>query len=116
MIKILIFNLNTSQFETNKNLPYVKRFQFLSCFLVLMLLGFTVQAKTTYALRGNVTDDIGDTIPGATVQIKNTNLGVVTDVSGDYMLQVNVDKGNFRSIDLLTKEITVTLDTQVIEW
>ncbi len=102
--------------KTDENLSYFKRLQFMSSFLVLMLFGFNLQGQTTYTLQGNVTDDNGDPAPDVTVQIKNTNLGAVTDLSGDYILLANVNAGSytlvFRSLGLSTQEITLTLDTQ----
>lgn len=103
--------------KPNENLSYFKRFRFMSSFLMLMMLGLTLQAQTTsYTLRGNVTDNIGDTVPGVSVQIKNTNLGEITDLSGNYNLKVNLNTGSytlvFRSIGLTTQEVKITLGTE----
>ena len=103
--------------KTNENLSYIKRLQFMSSLIVLMMLGLTLHGQTTYTLRGNVTDNIGDLAIGVTVQIKNTNLGVITDFSGNYDLQAELDAGDyilvFRSLGLTTQEITVNLDSQI---
>jgi len=103
--------------QTNKNLSYTKRFRFISSFLTLMMFGFTLQAQTTsYTLRGNVTDNIGEQAPGVSVQIKNTNLGEITDFSGNYTLKANLNAGSytliFRSLGLTTKEVKITLGTE----
>jgi len=67
-------------------------------------------------ITGTVTDDFGETIPGVTVQIKNTNKGAVTDFSGIYSLQATINSGDnilvFRSIGYSTKEIPFTYESQ----
>ena len=37
-------------------------------------------------VRGNVTDGSGESLVGATVQIKGTSIGTVTDVDGNFTL------------------------------
>lgn len=104
--------------KTNKNpsYPCVKSFQLLSSFIMLMLIGFAAQGQTGYTISGNVTDDAGDPLTGVTVQIKDTQQGVITDLSGNYTLKSKIDAGNyflvFRSLGLSTKEIAVTLGSQ----
>lgn len=39
-------------------------------------------------IKGKVVDDKGFTLPGATIMIKNTKLGVVTDVDGKFKLEL----------------------------
>ena len=59
-------------------------------FLLLLLLGITTltfaQVRT---LTGTVsTSDSGETLPGATILVKGTATGTVTDLDGKYTLQV----------------------------
>lgn len=42
-------------------------------------------------ITGTVRDDAGETIPGATVQIKGTSKGVSTDLNGAYSIEVKDD-------------------------
>jgi hypothetical protein len=42
-------------------------------------------------IKGNVTDEKGKPIPGATIIFKNTNRGVVTDTSGNFEITSPVD-------------------------
>lgn len=78
-------------------------------YLVLMVCLFA--AATTMAQRtvtGKVTDDEGEGIPGATVQIKGTTTGVVTNVDGTYSLSVsNDDVLQISFIGFITQEISV---------
>lgn len=101
---------------TNETLLQVKRFRFLSSFLMLFMFGFTSISQTTYTLRGNVQDNLGGPAMGVTVQVKGTNFGAITDFSGNYELKATVDAGNytlvFRSLGLATKEVKITLGQQ----
>lgn len=60
-------------------------------------------------VRGVVKDSKGEVLPGVTVMIKGTSLGIQTDVNGAYKL--NVPDGDavlvFKLIGFKTKEITV---------
>ena len=38
-------------------------------------------------VRGTVTDENGETIPGATIMIKGTNMGTVADANGYYVFR-----------------------------
>ena len=87
----------------------------MSSVFVLMMLGLSLQAQTnSYTLKGTVIDNVGP-VPGVSVQIKNTNLGEITDFSGNYNLKVKLNAGNytlvFRSLGLVTKELEITLGT-----
>jgi TonB-linked SusC/RagA family outer membrane protein len=43
------------------------------------------------SISGKVTDEKGQPIPGASVFVKGTTIGIVTDVDGNYKLEVPVD-------------------------
>lgn len=85
--------------------------------IILMLFFVQFMVAQSITIKGTVTDDFGETIPGVTVQIKNTNKGAVTDFSGNYTLQANVNPGNntlvFRSIGYATKEIAFNYESQI---
>ncbi|WP_117884720.1 SusC/RagA family TonB-linked outer membrane protein [Aureibaculum luteum] len=91
-----------------------KKTYLFSTFLMLFFVQFIVAQSVT--ITGTVTDDFGETIPGVTVQIKNTSKGAVTDFSGNYTLEANVKTGNnilvFRSIGFSTKEMSFTYESQ----
>ena len=57
----------------------------LFCCLALTTLG---QQRT---LRGNVTAETGTPLPGASVSIKGTSVGTITDKNGDYSLEISQD-------------------------
>ena len=58
-----------------------KLFNFLSSFLLVFALGFSVQAQS---ISGTVTDENGVPLPGATVLVEGTQNGVSTYFDGNY--------------------------------
>ncbi|SNT38268.1 TonB-linked outer membrane protein, SusC/RagA family [Ekhidna lutea] len=78
-------------------------------YLVLVLCLFAVSGLMAQrTVTGKVTDDNGEGIPGATVQLKGTTSGVVTDIDGSYTL--NVSDGDVLMISFIgfvTQEIDV---------
>ncbi len=88
------------------------------CLFSTLLMVFFVQSlfAQSITISGKVTDDFGEPVSRATVQLKNTNLGTVTGISGSYTLQANLVTGShtlvFRSIGLSTKEISFVVGTE----
>lgn len=71
----------------------------------LLFLGMTVQAAV---VSGTVTDQTGETIISASVVVKGTTLGTVTDFDGNYSLDVPADAVLvFSYIGLVSQEIPV---------
>lgn len=50
------------------------------------------QSTSTYFLKGNVKDKTGETIIGASIRIKGTTLGTITDFDGNFSLKVSNQK------------------------
>jgi TonB-dependent SusC/RagA subfamily outer membrane receptor len=72
-------------------------------------------SQTGRTIRGTVTDEKNQPLPGVSVLIAGTNTGVMTDVNGAYSLNVN---GNivtlkFSFIGYLPKEVKVGADNTV---
>jgi TonB-linked SusC/RagA family outer membrane protein len=57
-------------------------------FVLLLLTGIQAFAQTTHTVTGKVTDEKSQGYPGAGVTLKGTHTGTVTDVNGDFMLDV----------------------------
>ncbi|TRX50932.1 SusC/RagA family TonB-linked outer membrane protein [Fulvivirga sp. M361] len=95
---------------------YLRGLHYLGSFLVLLVLSVSTYAQSDYTFQGTVTGDSGEPVPGATVQIENTNFGTVTDIDGAYVFQANLAQGNYtlvcRSLGQLTKKITLDLASQ----
>jgi len=58
----------------------------LSCLIICLLSILTIQAQTGNTITGKVTDKKGEDIIGASVLIKGTSLGTITDINGNFTL------------------------------
>lgn len=59
----------------------------------ILALTFILVASTVFGqvrVTGNVSDDHGQPIPGVTVHVKKTTVGTITDVNGNYSIDVKV--------------------------
>ncbi|PWJ56930.1 TonB-linked SusC/RagA family outer membrane protein [Dyadobacter jejuensis] len=62
---------------------------------LLLLSTETVLAqKSTYVIKGQISDDNGG-VPGATVQIEGTGSGTISDIEGNYTLNLNLAQGKY---------------------
>ena len=57
--------------------------------LILLFMATTALYGQKITITGTVSDAKGTSLPGATVQVKGTNQGVLTDVSGKYAIDVS---------------------------
>ncbi len=75
----------------------------------LLLVGVAAEARI---ISGTVTDQTGETIISASVVVKGTTIGTVTDFDGNYSLEVPDDAQVlvFSYIGLKTQEIDITSD------
>jgi TonB-dependent SusC/RagA subfamily outer membrane receptor len=66
-------------------------------------------------IRGRVVDSNGETLPGVSVRVKDTNIGTTTDLDGAFTL--NVTQANailvFTYIGYVTKEVNVGSQTRI---
>ena len=77
-----------------------------------LLLGVFFLCATALAQRtvtGKVTDDKGNPIPNASVQVKGTTTGTVTKEDGSYSLTVPANGRTlvFSSVDMATQEAAI---------
>ena len=75
----------------------------------LLFIGMAVQARV---ISGTVKDATGETIISASVVVKGTTLGTVTDFDGNYTIDVPADANVlvFSYIGMQTQELTITGD------
>ncbi|MEQ9303928.1 MAG: carboxypeptidase-like regulatory domain-containing protein, partial [Marinoscillum sp.] len=100
-------------------------------FVCIFLLGVSHSfAWAQSTISGAVTDPAGDPLIGATVQVKGENTGTVTDIDGNFKIQVNQGQSliismigmesqeiiveNFQPISLQLKEATSILGEVVV--
>tara|TARA_Y100000385_G_scaffold30206_1_gene28432 strand:- start:3615 stop:6833 length:3219 start_codon:yes stop_codon:yes gene_type:complete len=77
-------------------------------FLIYCLFFVSILTYGQIKITGSVADQEGMALPGATVIIQNTNIGVSTDFDGNF--EIEVDKGQileFSYIGYMTQELTV---------
>ena len=90
------------------------------------------QQQNMRTVKGTVKDVKGDSFPGATVQVKGTTLGVVTDIDGNFSLTIpanpntvlvisfvgmktqEVKAGNASTFNIILEEDTQTLEQVVV--
>ncbi|QHS56917.1 TonB-dependent receptor [Mucilaginibacter sp. 14171R-50] len=79
------------------------------------LTGITSQAVQAVKVQGRVVDDTNLPLPGVSVKLKGTNLGTVTDVNGNFVLDVPNTDGTlvFSFIGFTTKEVPLNGQTSV---
>ncbi len=80
-------------------------------FVLSLLLGGTLFAQTM--VRGTVTDDQGETLPGVNILEAGTNNGTITDINGDYSLQVAGPESALEFSYIGFATYTVTVGSQV---
>ena len=77
------------------------------CLLLAMMLGISSYAMAQRTVTGTVTDESGEAVISATVQVKGTTVGATTDLDGKY--SINVPEGSttlmFSYIGYATQEI-----------
>ena len=86
----------------------------LMMFLSLFFLGIGILSAQTQ-VRGTVVDESGEPVIGATVQVKGTSQGTVTDIDGNFNL--SAPSGGtlvFSYVGMQTQEIPVSANVRVV--
>ena len=87
--------------------------------LIILFLGFfQVNANDSFQekiVTGTVSDETGEPLPGANIQVEGTQIGTVTDLSGKYSIEVPATGSVlvFSYIGYLSERITVTDQTVI---
>lgn len=82
----------------------LKKFLFL-LFTFCSLMGYAQNTE----VRGTVTDDTNETIPGVSISIKGTTRGIITDIDGTYRITASLnDTLVFTLVGMATQEIVYT--------
>ncbi len=58
-------------------------------FFLMLILSSSLYAQNNKNVTGKVTDNKGESIPGASVKIKNTTTGIATDIEGKFSLNIS---------------------------
>ncbi|MFW6370770.1 MAG: TonB-dependent receptor plug domain-containing protein [Bacteroidota bacterium] len=104
---------NTTQSDLRKGLVMsFSKLLLVGIFLISQLGAFAQQERT---ITGKVGGENMAPIPGATVVVKGTTIGTVTDVEGNYSLSIPVDSRVlvFSYIGMKTEEVTIGNQTNI---
>lgn len=89
----------------NKPLNFVYRFSLLLCFVF----GFAEIKAQNIEIKGSVSDKANMPLIGATVVVKGTTNGTITDIEGNYSIQANVGEVlTISYVGYVTTEILVS--------
>lgn len=93
--------------KKNKRDVIVLKAGFLACLLMLFCVGIHAQTKT---ISGTVLDATGETVIAASVVVKGTTIGTVTDYDGHYTLDVPADAKTlvFSFMGMRTEEVAIS--------
>ncbi|MCF0074707.1 TonB-dependent receptor [Dyadobacter sp. CY261] len=77
--------------------------------VLFVLISFSAFAQNTFTVKGTVTAENGEGLPGASVILKGTSTGTTTDVDGKYSLSLPDGNGTlvFTYIGYVNQEIVV---------
>jgi outer membrane cobalamin receptor len=86
--------------------------------IILHLLSFQIDAQTVPALSGQIKNELGETVPGASILIKKTSIGTTSDENGyfsipglkpgNYMLEVSAV-----SFNTISESVTIKAGAMV---
>ena len=109
-------------FHLNSQNPLLKRILQVSKLTILLvcLTGFTsafgaasspltAEQQKTKQISGKVTDDSGQTVPGASVVVKGTTTGTITNMDGAFTLTIPVDSKSlvFSFVGMVSQEVAI---------
>jgi len=75
----------------------------------------TQPAEQKKTITGTVTDSYGEPVPGASVVVKGTTVGIITDFDGNYTLEIPADAEvlQFSFVGMKAQDITIGGQTQI---
>lgn len=83
--------------------------------ILLLFLFATTLTFSQVAITGNVTDELGEPLPGANILEKGTTTGVISDFNGNYEITVSADGAilEFSYLGYEKQEVTVSGSTRI---
>ncbi|WP_316839510.1 TonB-dependent receptor [Pedobacter gandavensis] len=91
-----------------RSFTYLK-VKYLGYLFLLMISTSQLMAQSSVPISGKVTDEKGGPLPGVSVKLKNSSLGGVTNVDGEYKINVPEGKGilTFLYVGFKKEEVTI---------
>jgi TonB-linked SusC/RagA family outer membrane protein len=75
-------------------------------------LGTVIQQPPQKEITGKVTDTSGEPLPGATVMVKGTTIGTITDVDGNFTLRIPTNAQTLQVSFVGMKTVELPIDNQ----
>ena len=81
----------------------------IACTLCVLMLNIVCMQAQTIEIKGTVFDSKKETMPGASVYVKGTNIGVITDANGKFEIKVPNEKSIlvFSFVGYISQEVPV---------
>ncbi|MCW3089920.1 MAG: TonB-dependent receptor [Ferruginibacter sp.] len=103
---------------TETNNPLIRQ-RLCSFLLICLAMFFSTISRAQYPVKGTVTNDKGEVVPGMPVKVKNSSVATITDINGAY--SISAPNANailiFSNTGFITQEISVsknnTIDIQL---
>jgi TonB-linked SusC/RagA family outer membrane protein len=82
---------------------------------LLLVISMSSFAQNAFTVKGLVTSENGEALPGASVILKGTSIGTTTDVDGKYTISISDGNGTlvFTYIGYINQEIAVANRSQI---
>jgi TonB-linked SusC/RagA family outer membrane protein len=89
--------------------------QFLFVLVLILINSGFVYANNSFVVRGVVSDNNSQPLPGVNIKQKNGTVGVISDLNGEYRIELSSDSEVliFSYIGYITKELSVNRQSQL---
>jgi TonB-linked SusC/RagA family outer membrane protein len=96
----------------------VKRLFIILLLILTLIFAWESHAQNesqNFTVYGKISDETGEPLPGATVTVKGTTIGVITGVNGEYNLQVDAGSHTlvFSFLGMESQEFTIDRDQEI---
>ncbi|MFD2164607.1 TonB-dependent receptor [Paradesertivirga mongoliensis] len=116
--KVTVFADNSTVGEVMKQVLQNQPLTFEVVDKMIVIKSTASQNAQDYTITGTVTDESGEALPGASVKLKGTNIGVTTDINGAFALNVPGEAGATLVISYLgfkQQEIAVSVSQRSVQ-
>lgn len=116
--KVTVFADNSTVGEVMKQVLQNQPLTFEVVDKMIVIKSTASQNAQDYTITGTVTDESGEALPGASVKLKGTNIGVTTDINGAFALNVPGEAGATLVISYLgfkQQEIAVSANQRSVQ-
>jgi TonB-linked SusC/RagA family outer membrane protein len=89
--------------------PANLKYQIIDKVIIISKSKLANQQDKKVTVKGNVTDENGESLPGVSVVLKGTTVGITTDIDGNYQLMIPADGKTlqFSFVGMKTEEVAI---------